>query len=47
MLGTLVSQTLLNLVALVILGTVMFATVGLFQGNEDKLVIATHRAGRR
>jgi phosphatidylinositol alpha-mannosyltransferase len=40
-LGTLVSQTLLNLVALVVLGTVMFATVGLFKGNEDKLVLAT------
>jgi phosphatidylinositol alpha-mannosyltransferase len=40
-LGTLVAQTLLNLVALVILGIVMFATVGLFQGNEDKLVMAT------
>ncbi len=40
-LGTLVSQTLLNIVALVVLGSVMFATVGLFQGNEDKLVIAT------
>ena len=40
-LGTLVAQTLLNLVALVILGAVMFATVGLFQGNEDKLVAAT------
>jgi phosphatidylinositol alpha-mannosyltransferase len=38
-LGTLVAQTFLNLVALVVLGTVMFATVGLFQGNEDKLVI--------
>jgi phosphatidylinositol alpha-mannosyltransferase len=40
-LGTLVSQTLLNIVALVILGTVMFATVGVFNGNEDKLVVAT------
>ncbi|HYH59746.1 MAG TPA: lysylphosphatidylglycerol synthase domain-containing protein [Thermoleophilaceae bacterium] len=40
-LGTLVAQTFLNLVALVVLGTVMFATVGLFQGNEDKLVAAT------
>ena len=40
-LGTMVSQTILNIVALVILGTVMFATVGLFRGNEDKLVIAT------
>jgi phosphatidyl-myo-inositol alpha-mannosyltransferase len=40
-LGTLVSQTLFNLLALVILGAVMFHTVGLFQGNEDALVIAT------
>jgi phosphatidylinositol alpha-mannosyltransferase len=40
-LGTLVSQTLLNFVALAVLGSVMFATVGLFKGNEDALVIAT------
>jgi phosphatidyl-myo-inositol alpha-mannosyltransferase len=40
-LGTLVSQTLLNIVALMILGAVMFHTVGLFQGNEDALVVAT------
>jgi phosphatidylinositol alpha-mannosyltransferase len=40
-LGTLVSQTLLNILALVILGAVMFHTVGLFNGNEDALVIAT------
>jgi phosphatidyl-myo-inositol alpha-mannosyltransferase len=40
-LGTLVSQTILNIVALCVLGGVMFATVGLFKGNEDKLVIAT------
>jgi phosphatidyl-myo-inositol alpha-mannosyltransferase len=40
-LGTLVAQTFLNLVALVILGIVMFSTIGLFQGNEDKLVAAT------
>jgi len=39
--GTLASQTILNLVALAVLGSVMFATVGLFQGNEDKLVVAT------
>jgi phosphatidylinositol alpha-mannosyltransferase len=38
-LGTLVAQTFLNLIALLVLGTVMFATVGLFQGNEDKLVV--------
>ena len=40
-LGTLVSQTLLNLLALMVLGAVMFNTVGLFQGNEDALVVAT------
>jgi phosphatidyl-myo-inositol alpha-mannosyltransferase len=40
-LGTLVSQTLLNILALVVLGSVMFATVGLFNGNEDALVVAT------
>ena len=40
-LGTLVSQTLLNLLALVVLGAVMFNTVVLFQGNEDALVVAT------
>lgn len=40
-LGTMVSQTLLNILALCVLGGVMFATVGLFKGNEDALVIAT------
>jgi phosphatidyl-myo-inositol alpha-mannosyltransferase len=40
-LGTLVSQTLLNIVALVLLGAVMFHTVGLFKGNEQALVFAT------
>ena len=40
-LGTLVSQTLLNILALIVLGVVMFNTVGLFQGNEDALVVAT------
>ena len=40
-LGTLISQTLLNLVALAVLGIIMFSTVGLFQGKEDALVIAT------
>jgi phosphatidylinositol alpha-mannosyltransferase len=40
-LGTLVSQTVLNLLALAVLGAVMFHTVGLFQGNEDALVVAT------
>ena len=40
-LGTLISQTILNLLALAILGGVMFATVGIFRGNEDALVFAT------
>jgi phosphatidylinositol alpha-mannosyltransferase len=40
-LGTIVSQTLLNLVALVVLGSIMFATVGLFKGHESALVVAT------
>jgi phosphatidylinositol alpha-mannosyltransferase len=40
-LGTLVSQTVLNLLALVILGVVMFATVGLFRGNEGALLAVT------
>jgi phosphatidylinositol alpha-mannosyltransferase len=37
-LGTLVSQTILNLLALVILGSIMFMTVGLFQGREKALM---------
>jgi phosphatidylinositol alpha-mannosyltransferase len=37
-LGTLVSQTLINLFALVILGAVMFTTVGLFAGRQQALV---------
>ena len=40
-LGTLVSQTLLNLLALAVLGAVMFHTVGLFKGNEQALIVAT------
>jgi phosphatidylinositol alpha-mannosyltransferase len=40
-LGTIVSQTLLNILALVVLGAMMFATVGIFRGREDALVIAT------
>jgi phosphatidyl-myo-inositol alpha-mannosyltransferase len=40
-LGTLVSQTVLNILALTGLGAVMFATVGLFKGNEDALALAT------
>jgi phosphatidylinositol alpha-mannosyltransferase len=39
--GTLVSQTLLNLVALAGLGAVMFATVGLFSGHEKALFAFT------
>ncbi|MBV9310677.1 MAG: flippase-like domain-containing protein [Solirubrobacterales bacterium] len=39
-LGTLVSQTLLNLVALAILGAVMFSSVDLFNGHQDALLIA-------
>ena len=39
-LGTVVSQTLLNIVALVILGAVMFSSVDLFSGHENALVIA-------
>jgi phosphatidylinositol alpha-mannosyltransferase len=35
--GTLVSQTLMNLFALLVLGIVMFATVGLFHGHEKAL----------
>jgi phosphatidylinositol alpha-mannosyltransferase len=35
--GTLVSQTLMNLMALLVLGIVMFATVGLFRGHEKAL----------
>jgi phosphatidylinositol alpha-mannosyltransferase len=37
-LGTLVSQTLLNILALVILGVVMFSTVNLFDGHHGALV---------
>jgi phosphatidyl-myo-inositol alpha-mannosyltransferase len=39
-LGTLVSQTLLNLVALAVLGSVMFSSVDLFNGHENALVFA-------
>jgi phosphatidylinositol alpha-mannosyltransferase len=39
--GTLVSQTLLNLVALAGLGTVMFVTVGFFRGHEKALFAFT------
>ena len=35
--GTLVSQTLLNVLALVVLGFVMFSSIGLFRGHKDAL----------
>jgi phosphatidylinositol alpha-mannosyltransferase len=37
-LGTLVSQTLINLLALTILGGVMFSTIGLFGGHQQALL---------
>jgi phosphatidyl-myo-inositol alpha-mannosyltransferase len=37
-LGTLVSQTLINVVALMILGAVMFITIGLFAGRQQALL---------
>ncbi len=39
-LGTLVSQTLLNLVALAILGTVMFSSADIFNGHQQALLFA-------
>jgi phosphatidyl-myo-inositol alpha-mannosyltransferase len=39
-LGTVVSQTLLNIVALVILGSIMFSSVDLFNGHQDALLVA-------
>jgi phosphatidyl-myo-inositol alpha-mannosyltransferase len=39
-LGTLVSQTILNIVALVILGAVMFSSVDLFNGHQNALLFA-------
>jgi len=39
-LGTLVSQTLLNIVALAFLGAVMFSSVNLFSGHQNALLIA-------
>ena len=39
-LGTVVSQTLLNIVALIVLGTVMFSSVDLLNGHQDALVFA-------
>jgi len=39
-LGTLVSQTVLNIVALIILGTVMFSSVDFFSGHQNALLFA-------
>jgi phosphatidylinositol alpha-mannosyltransferase len=39
-LGTVVSQTVLNIVALVVLGGVMFSSVDLFNGHQNALVVA-------
>jgi phosphatidylinositol alpha-mannosyltransferase len=39
-LGTVVSQTILNIAALVVLGAVMFSSVDLFSGHQDALLIA-------
>ncbi len=39
-LGTVVSQTLLNIVALMVLGGVMFSSVDLFNGHQNALVAA-------
>jgi phosphatidylinositol alpha-mannosyltransferase len=38
-LGTLVSQTLLNIVALAVLGAVMFSSVNLFSGHHEALLL--------
>ncbi|MDE3134897.1 MAG: flippase-like domain-containing protein, partial [Acidobacteriota bacterium] len=39
-LGTVVSQTVLNIVALIILGAIMFSSVNFFGGHENVLLIA-------
>jgi phosphatidylinositol alpha-mannosyltransferase len=39
-LGTLVSQTVINIVALIILGTVMFSSVDFFSGHQNALLFA-------
>jgi phosphatidylinositol alpha-mannosyltransferase len=39
-LGTLVSQTLLNIAALAVLGAVMFSSVNLFSGRQNALLLA-------
>jgi phosphatidylinositol alpha-mannosyltransferase len=38
-LGTLVSQTLLNIVALAVLGAVMFSSVNIFSGHQTALLV--------
>jgi phosphatidyl-myo-inositol alpha-mannosyltransferase len=39
-LGTVVSQTLLNILALIILGAIMFSSVNLFNGHQNALLVA-------
>jgi phosphatidylinositol alpha-mannosyltransferase len=39
-LGTVVSQTLLNILALIILGAIMFSSVNLFSGHQTALLVA-------
>jgi phosphatidyl-myo-inositol alpha-mannosyltransferase len=39
-LGTVVSQTVINIVALTVLGAVMFSSVDLFNGHQNGLVVA-------
>jgi phosphatidylinositol alpha-mannosyltransferase len=39
-LGTVVSQTVLNIVALIVLGAVMFSSVDVFNGHESALYVA-------
>src|SRR5579859_7941390 len=38
-LGTVVSQTLLNIVALIVLGAIMFSSVNTFSGHQDALLV--------
>ena len=44
-LGTIVSQTLLNLLALAMLGAVMFTSVDLFNGHHAALIAVAIGAG--
>jgi phosphatidylinositol alpha-mannosyltransferase len=39
-LGTIVSQTLLNILALIILGAIMFSSVDIFSGHQNALLVA-------